>query len=74
MLRSIVRAALTAVFIPIASSFVLAQTPGTAAGHEPQKAMLPATTHYTSIWSPALTAAVTPLLDVENERSAPMSR
>jgi pimeloyl-ACP methyl ester carboxylesterase len=37
-------------------------------------AILPASTHYTIFSSPALTAAVTPFLDVENERSAPTHR
>jgi hypothetical protein len=69
MLRSVVRAALTAVLIPIASTFALAQTPATPA----KPATLPGSTHYTIFSSPALVAAVTPFLDVENAGAAPTS-
>jgi hypothetical protein len=68
MLRNVVRAALTAVLIPIASTFALAQAPPA------RQAILPGSTHYTIFSSSALTAAVTPFLDVENAQSAPTSR
>ena len=68
MLRSVVRAALTAVLIPIASTFALAQTPDAPA----RLAILPGSTHYTIFSSPALVAAVTSL-DVENAGAVPTS-
>ena len=69
MLRPIIRAALTALLIPIASSFALAEPSAPAT----QSSILPGSTHNTIFSSPALVAAVTPVLDVENAGAAPTS-
>jgi hypothetical protein len=69
MLRPIIRAALTALLIPIASSFALAQPSATAA----KSSILRGSTHYTIFSSRALVAAVTPSLDVEHAGAAPTS-
>ena len=59
MLRGLIRAALTAILIPIASTFALAQAPAAAAW----RAMLSGTTHYTIFPSPARPSAVTAFLE-----------
>jgi hypothetical protein len=56
MLRVAVRAALTAILIPVASTFALAQTPRARAAGDPAR-------HYTIFSSAALASVVTPLLD-----------